>query len=199
MNMLDNDFKFQFYNELFLNLGAVNSPAEVHGMLCGELSCGKDREKDSWLSEIIDFMDLAHVTLSEDQHRAIGEFFDVTFTHLCRNDYTFSPLLPDDSASLKRRAEELSHWCQGFLHGVGASGLTSEATLSADVADAIKDLAKISQIDFDDLAADAEEGDVEDGERDLFELVEFVKVATLNIYSELGMRTSEPSDNQKLH
>ena len=172
---------FFFLNELFFNLGAVNSPSEVQGMLCGKLVCGQKMTDEQWFSEIISFMDIEHVGLNEEQHEALTVLHKTTRELLSKDDFSFSPLLPDDSSTLLRRSQELGFWCQGFLHGVGTSGLDGETAFSADVADAIRDLAQISQLNVED------DEDNEENENDLMELVEYVKVAVLTIYAELNV------------
>ena len=190
------DIDFQLYNDFFLNLGAVNSPSEVHGMLCGKLACGNQQDNKSWVAQIIDFTDLAHVNFSEEQLAIIDGLIEQTTASLCQSDYTFTPLLPDDEASISRRSQELGYWCQGFLHGVGTSGLASDKTFSADVSDAIKDLAKISQIDPDESPEGQEE---EESEKYLVELIEYVKVAVIAVYSELGApKSSEFEDSSQV-
>ena len=182
---------FFLYNELFLNLGAVNSPSEVQGMLCGKLACGQQVEKSAWLKEAIEFMDLAHLNLDEEQASALEAMFEFTTQLLNAEDYSFSPLIPDDEASLARRIEELGFWCQGFLHGVGTSGLKGESKFSPESAEAIRDLAEMSQVVMDD---DGEEDDQEENEKNFVLLVEHVKATVLNLYMEFSTPKPEQSE-----
>lgn len=167
-------------NEMFLNSGAINSPSQLQGMLCGKLCGGANMSPEQWLAEAQEFMDIEHVTLDEGQRSLIESLYDKTQRLLEDVNFSFSPLLPEDGASITRRAEELGGWCEGFLLGIGVSGIGGEQKLSADVAEALRDLAQISQVD----TSEVEEGD--ESEAFWLELVEYVKVAVLAVYTELG-------------
>ena len=67
------------------------------------------------------------------------------------------------------------------------SGLSGEAKLSPDAADALRDLAQISQASLED------DDNVEENEVYWLELVEYVKVAVLTIYTELSSAESSPA------
>ena len=174
---------FFHFNELFLNIGAVNSPSEVHGMLCGRMLAKKDRSDEDWLTVMIEFMDIGHVALTDELRGELVLFLKHADKLIDDDEFTFNPLLPSDDSTIERRATELGAWCEGFLHGMGASGLNFDAKLSADSADAIRDLAQISQIEVN------EEDD--ENERHYAELVEYVKVAVLTIFHEVSQRSQE--------
>jgi len=91
-------------------------------------------------------------------------------------------LLPTDDAPLTERAAALGQWCQGFLHGFGvnASGLE----LSTDAKEVLQDLAAISQVQ------DALE-ESEDGEGDYMEVMEYLRVAPLLLFTET-QKSAEP-------
>ncbi len=171
---------FFHLNELFLNSGAINSPSQLQGMLCGKLCGGATMSPEQWLAEAQEFMDIEHVTLDEGQKSLIESLYDQTQLLLQDVNFSFSPLLPEDGASITRRAQELGSWCEGFLLGIGVSGIGGEKKLSADVAEALRDLAQISQVD----TSEVEDGD--ESEAFWVELVEYVKVAVLAVYTELG-------------
>lgn len=174
--------KLDFFtlNEILLNNGAVSSPAELQGMLCGKLSGGCSLSADLWRQEALQFLDIEEVSLDENSLSLITELYQLTIRLLEDANFSFAPLLPGEEATIARRTEELGFWCQGFLHGIGTSGLNGDVTLSGDVADALRDLAQISQV------AVGEEDDVNENEVYWTELVEYVKVAVLTVYSELA-------------
>ena len=176
---------FYLFNELFLNLGAVNSAAELQGMLCGRLSGGAQLSAESWLEKVTDFMDIGHVQLSEEQRSQIRQLYHDTLRLLEDVNFAFVPMLPGDEASIDRRTAELAAWCQGFLHGIGLSGLDGDAQLSPEVADALRDLAQISQASVD--------GDDDLAENEVYwqELVEYVKVAVLTVYTEVPRKAKD--------
>lgn len=181
-----NNVDFFLLNEMLLNLGSVNSPAELQGMLCGLLCGGKALSEKNWQSTALKFMDLDHITLDDEQAGNLNELYSLTVRLLEDVNFSFTPLLPSDESTMTRRTQELGSWCQGLLHGLGVSGLSGEATLTPDVADALRDLAQISQVSV-------EEDDLEENEVYWLELVEYVKVAVLTIYTELSDKNSNDS------
>ena len=178
--------KLNFFelNERLLNLGTVNTPSEVHGLICGQLVSGKKLTDEEWLEQVVKHMDIEHVELSEDDSLAIQQINRDTQSDFASDELVFSPLLPEDESTLIRRTQELGHWCEGFLHGLGLSGLAGETKLSSEASDVIRDLAQISQVELEEEEQPAEQD--EENERAFFELVEYVKIAVLNIYAELS-------------
>lgn len=180
---------FHTINDQFLNMGAISSPSALQGLLCGKVCGGQALDQAQWHQAAIDFLDLDHVELAPEQLEVFDTLRAVTLLLMDDMNFTFEPLLPEDGASLTRRTQELAGWCEGFLHGVGTSGLQTDKTLSSDVADALRDLAKISQVDLADDEAD------EENEVYWNELVEYVKVAVLNVYTELSEKVPSTATN----
>ncbi len=172
-------------NELLLNIGAVHSPAELQGLLCGRVSGGDVPPRDAWVADAQTFLDIEHVALAPDHIELLQALYSDTRALMDDVNFSFSPLLPTDDATIARRTQELGAWCQGFLHGLGVSGLSGEAKLSPDAADALRDLAQISQASLED------DDNLDENEVYWLELVEYVKVAVLTIYTELS--SAEPS------
>ena len=169
---------FFHFNELLLNMGSVKSPAELQGMLCGRL-CGSGTAGDNeWETKALAYLGLEHLARDPEPVTHLKALYARSLRLLEDVNYTFTPLLPGDESSLHRRTEELGFWCQGFLHGIASSGLKGEAQLSSNVADALRDLAQISQV------AVGQDDDLEENEVYWQELVEYVKVAVLTIYTE---------------
>jgi len=184
---MTDELDFLLLNDTFLNMGAVNSPAEVQGFLCG-LLCGKSEEMTEvlWFEKVLHFMDLEHMVLEPEQHDALALLYSGTMRLVEDVNFSFTPLLPDDDASIERRVQELGFLCQGFLHGVGVSDVGAETEFSADAAAALRDIAQISQADA------GEDGD----DSDWVELVEYVKVAILMLLAELkGDNVDKGSDS----
>ena len=95
----------------------------------------------------------------------------------------------DDDAALDERVMALGEWCQGFLFGLGQSGLSNETQLTTEIADVLRDLAAVAQVGLNETA--------EDDEVSYSELVEYVRVAVLLVEAELD--DSAHSDQQTLH
>ncbi len=174
-------------NELLLNLGAICSPSELQGVLCGRVCGGDVPEESDWLEQVVEYLDIAHAPLEDEHREALNYLYSDTRRLMDDVNFGFSPLLPSDESSIARRTQELGSWCEGFLHGLGVSGLSGNAKLSPDAADALRDLAQISQVDVET------DDEIEENEVYWQELVEYVKVAVLTIYTEL----TNPSSNSK--
>lgn len=182
---------FEELNHLLVPLGALNSPAELHGMLCGKLSGGARLESAVWMEEALTFLDI--ITNEEGvvgdpeglAQTAVARLYHVTLNQLEDSQYGFELLLPQDAAGLDRRTSALGEWCHGFLSGFGSAGLAADATFSADAAEALRDLAAIVNID--------ESGDEDDeAEADFAEIVEYVRMAVLTLFADFGQK----SDNK---
>lgn len=184
---------FYTLNELFLNLGAIHSPAQLQGLVCGKLCGGVELSESQWCAELMEFLDIAHVTLDPEQKNQVVSMYTQTSRLLNDLNFGFSPLLPGDESSLERRTQELGMWCEGFLHGLGTSGLQGNAMLSPEIADALRDLAQISQVDINDG------DDMEENEVYWSELVEYVKVSVLTVYTELTDTDSSRSAKNVVH
>jgi len=186
MNQL---FNFHFVNDQLMNMGSVNSAAELQGLLCGRLCSGEKLDRKRWQTVALAHMDLAWLNLNAAQEGVLDLLLETTQQQLGDNLLRFYPLLPDDSASLERRTVELGGWCEGFLHGlgqtIGQSGLDKRNELSAEVSEALTDLARISQAAVDD-------GDEAVNEAYWIELVEYVKVAVLTLFTELNTKPKQP-------
>ncbi len=188
--------KIDFFtlNELLLNIGAVHSPAELQGLLCGRLSGGDVPPREAWIADVQAFLDIEHVELAPEQAELLHVLYTDTRTLMDDVNFSFTPLLPTDESSMERRTQELGAWCQGYLHGLGVSGLSGEAQLSSDAADAVRDLAHISQAGTND------DDELEENEVYWQELVEYVKVAVLTVYTELSQPPADTgSTEQVLH
>ncbi len=173
-------YDFQILNDLLLAEGAICSVAELQGMYCGQLAGGRERDNKDWIEQAREFADLVHFDLNPKQEQLFLYLFEESKKGVASEDYSFSPLLPDDACPLADRARELGAWCRGFLHGFGASGVNKDTTLSAEVAEVLRDLAQISQ------ATKAVEDDENESENDWFELVEYLRAGVFTIYAEMN-------------
>ena len=180
-------YDFQILNDALLSMGAVVSVAELQGMYCGQISGGRERSADEWVHQGRAFSDLEHFEKTLGQRDLMRFIVDNAETDLAKDDFSFSPLLPDDLCPLSDRARELGAWCRGFLHGFGASGINKDTQLSSEVAEVLRDMAQISQ------AVKAVE-DEEGGENDWYELVEYLRAAVFTVYSEMRDERDEASD-----
>lgn len=171
------DLTFENIADVLLGAGITESPSELHGMLSGRLTGGQQLTDSDCLNAVAEMF--------QADAEKLGAISDTLIT-LCRatagqledTSFGFELLLPDDEYELTQRLDCLGEWCQGFLVGLGLSGLSSDTRFSADAADALKDLAQIAQID-------PQEMDSDEGDNQFFEVSEYVRMAVLLVHSEV--------------
>ena len=106
----------------------------------------------------------------------LDQLFEATLTELEEfSDFQFRILMPDDDASIDARSQALKSFCAGFLSDLGSYHFDEEVT------EALTDLERIA-------ALREEVGESEENESDLFEIVEFVRVSVLFIFTENARR-----------
>jgi uncharacterized protein YgfB (UPF0149 family) len=168
---------FAEFDQVLQRTGSSVPAAEGHGALCGGLCAAADYSLERWVEEIVpenaqEFDEAARTVLRliyTDTHRALRE-----------DQMEFTPLLPDDERTLEVRAEALGLWCQGFLYGLGMSGLDPKIKLSPDVQEILKDLTHISRASVDPDALD------EESEQAYAELVEYLRAGVQLIHDEMA-------------
>lgn len=154
------------------------SASFLHGRWVGAL-CPQtldDTARQSLLAEAL----WQGLTDSED-HQLLQQLVDWTFTGLADPLLSFQLLLPSLDLPIGVRAQALVQWMDGFLQGLGESGIR-ERDMNAEARELLKDFLEISQLDTD------LEDDNETDEKNLFELVEYCRVAVLSLYEEFAPR-----------
>ena len=172
--------------EIIESVHTLASPAEVHGLLCGIICSGKQQiDSETWAAKAMGLGD-KDLHLSKKQATILQQLLDYSYNRLTQMEFDFQLLLPDEEASLSARSAEIGSWCHGFLIGLELTSdldVTSDR-LSVEGYDTLVKLSEIAEIDYEDL--DYSERD----ETALVEVVEFVRLAILTIYSELNQGTS---------
>ena len=149
------------------------SNAEMHGTVCGMLVANI---RASGLIEggvhfsVEEYVDLVGAEAVADAE-TVEDFAALSLAGLDAEDLSFAPLLPDDDDPIADRVEALGEWCASFLAGLGAVAHTDLDETEAEVLD---DFVALSSVDPD-------VGEDEEAERQLVELVEYVRVAVLSL------------------
>ncbi len=177
--------------------GASWRAAQAHGFLCSRLAVQGQEAIVGWLARVLEDTDPGNPACGECRE-LLENLFDESYRQLAERQSEFEPLLPDDSASGPARAEALSHWCEGFLHGLVSGPHPEElkAKLATEpVSEIIKDTLEITRAtaDTDDSA--------ETREQAWTELVEYLRVAAQLTYEELaGFRSpAMPASDESIH
>ena len=171
---------YQAFVTLLTANGHSVSPAELHGHLLGRSCAGAGFDADAWLVEAAEL--LAGEPQDNVRNALIG-LQEMVKGELTSDDMTVVLLLPTDDAPLTERAAALGQWCQGFLSGVGLN--SQGVDLSVEGQEVLQDLAAIAQVQ------DALE-ESEDGESDYMEVMEYLRVAPLLLFTETK-KTAEPA------
>ena len=162
-------------NELY-GAELAASPAELHGAVCGCICGGRDLAPDQVYQLACMLLDTVAEQIEPIEETLLA-MYDYSIGQVRSGGFEFQPLLPDDDTAIEKRIVALGEWCQGFLFGLGQSGLTNETQLTTDIADVLRDLAAIAQVGLDDGS--------DDDEVSYTELVEYVRVAVLLVAAEL--------------
>jgi yecA family protein len=164
---------FEQLRTLLQNYGALQSAAELHGFLAGQLAAGKRLSRSEWLRSANEAADLSQ-NPDEVAGDSLYELYRATLAALQSGELVFHPLLPDDDEALVERIDGLGQWCQGFLTGFGLAG--AQLTIDEELAEALRDLAAIAQVG-------AGEDDAHDSsESDLFSIGEYVRLTAVEIF-----------------
>ncbi|HSC84184.1 MAG TPA: YecA family protein [Pseudomonas sp.] len=163
---------YDAFAALLASTGKPVSPAELHGLLLGRSCAGAGFDAEPWL---LDAAELLGGEPEDGVRQALIGLQEMVKGELSGSDITVVLLLPTDEAPLVERTKALGQWCQGFLDGFGM--VLGSAALSAEAMEVLQDLSAISQIQ-----SALEES--EDGENDYMEVMEYLRVAPLLLFTE---------------
>lgn len=158
-------------------------PAHVHGFICGILCATRGRLSSSWIK------DLTGKKKSAALREMLLELFETSFHLMNEFSFEFALLLPSDDVDINVRSESLGAWCQGFITGLEKHKIPLKNREPNEVTEALDDMIEIAQISFGDIASNDED------ENAYFELVEYVRLATLMIFHELNPEVNKKGDS----
>ncbi|MCX2980074.1 hypothetical protein EYC98_04250 [Halieaceae bacterium IMCC14734] len=163
---------FDDYANQLLEQGLQESPAHLHGGICG-LLVAAPLEPDHCLAALCQALQL---DIRGELAGSSLQLILATTKAMADDQFEFHLFLPDDETEIEQRINALADWCRGFLAGYamavtdpGADGLGDE------VAEILKDVSAIAEVGMDN------EIDDEEAESSYFELTEFLRFATLNL------------------
>ena len=173
---------------LLFEVDAMLGATESHGALCGMLCAQGSTEVGQWMLEVLGEREHSSETLRQ-ASKLLMQLHQVTVERMNDSNIEFELMLPDDDELLEARVEALGIWCQGFVFGFAAGGMSEATELPEDSKELIKDIVEISRAGY---VADDEvdlNGSVEDENDDdeiaFMEVSEYVRVGILLIYEEL--------------
>lgn len=181
---------------VFLGMGALQSPAELHGYAVGFIAVGGKTERSGWLKHCCDLLDVENP--NPEQGDELFRVYQSAKNALASEDLELQLLLPGDELDLDQRIASLGQWVQGFLTGFAMAGKQLQRgggsldMLSNDSREALADLAAIAQISADEAGA-------EGAEQDFFEICEYVRIVAMTVNTECNRPSAGPVQSERLH
>lgn len=150
------------------------TPAELHGRLCGYLCANSQHKAQEMLTTLLG-------TGHSDQEavKSINELLATSAQQLNASDLNFQLLLPNDDDDLSQRTAELGSWCRAFCQSLNDCHIHIQDLNEEDSQEALAHIQEFSEVDSDDLNID------EENEKALTELHEYLRMAVLMIFTEL--------------
>lgn len=170
----DQELKQRIYLELEHKLHETpwqSGASEAHGVLTALACTGTTPENVRNRGDLFQLSEPDHIDIIEG-------LFAMAYRELENDSPGFNLLLPTGDESQLTRAEAISSWCQGFITGLcrdDTALLNSDIT---EVREALADIMQIGHIELDPAA-------VEDNERALIEIEEFLRIAIQLVYDHL--------------
>lgn len=180
---MDSDSRITDLTALAINAvagpGGGLSVSELHGATIGIAAA--DIESFS-LQALVDLLGADALSGEED----LAPFVSASLAQLLAEDMRFTPLVPDEDASLDDQLDGLAGWTASFLAGLVAGMSVTGSTMAAlpeDAQEIVRDFSAIAQVAVDTQDPEAE--------ADYMQLHEFVKVGVLLIMSLLNDGTDD--------
>jgi hypothetical protein len=174
---------FDAVEQSLRDAGVPGEAAEIHGELCGRL-CLLDQEAGlPWVAGVMGDAEAPETVILLEAVAAR------TSCALDAGDMSFVLLLPADEESLELRADGISLWCQGFLHGLGVGAAADQdhsIFKTGATQEIIEDFSQITRAGSGENETEAE------GEAGYMELVEFIRVSVQLVYEDLHACRSAP-------
>lgn len=176
--------QYEYWSDFLYRSGAICSPAELQGLVVGILASGCEQDEKVQQDAALLLMDCPG-TPDAEVLQAVAAFYPLTLMDLKDTNLGFQLLLPEEAMPVADRTRALSEWCQGFLTGFAEAGKDVVKRLDEEGADALWDFASIAQLEENP-------SDSNDNEVHLTNLVEYVRMAALNIFAQTYI---EPAQN----
>lgn len=187
------DSQFDWLANIYNSHGAINHPSELHGIMVGEIVGSLRRTASDWLNQVLEHMGVE--SLDNERYANVTEdllgFYAHSLEDIDKDSSSFVLLLPDDDYELSERIESLILWVRGFLEGIAISASDRLQTMDSELQEILKDFVEICQIDT------RVEQD-ESGEKEFFEISEYIRIGVLNLYAELNAPAADPESKISL-
>jgi len=157
--------------------GLTLNPSELHGAVAGLLAASVGAPLGSTDSLVAQLEKALAIDLQGEATDISQRIILATISAARDADFAFLPMLPDDDDSFEHRLISVGRWAAGFLTGFTQAVAARQGQadpVAPDTAEVIKDFAAIAQLDVDEPESD-------DADRELEELIEYLRIAALNV------------------
>ncbi|MFT5032103.1 MAG: hypothetical protein ACI89D_002606 [Bermanella sp.] len=165
---------------VFVELGALYPPSELHGFFVGQQVLGVRIDDVESRTQVEQLLDIESIKAEHWQHLLALKL--AAAAQLGAEISAMALLLPDDDVDLGQRVAAVGSWCQGFLTGFAMAGKQRQTTegqqqYSKTVSEILSDIAAISQAGLDSEESDETQAHFQ-------ALVEYLEMATVTIFVE---------------
>ena len=175
--------------KLLAGCGILNPAAEVHGIVCGQVSSGAGNYRLDVTRRLLGFDDPFPGVIE----KLLTRFAEDVAGQLGGGDFSFQPLLPGDEEELGQRVYALGSWCEGFNLGFAAAYAGGESRMREETREVLGDFARIAEVE-DRVKGEGAEQD----EEDYTEIDEYVRMAAASVYLQ-NVPAPRPDDGPLLH
>lgn len=162
---------YQKVAELLALQQVLNTPAEVHGMICGQLGSGKRPYNPGLTCQLMALTEEPEVI-----RQLLTGLAESVVEQMEGGGFDFEALLPADDEDLGLRTHALGRWCDGYNLGFAAGLSAAHQEIDPAIREVLADFARIAEID----TADDDEDDAQ--EEDYMQVVEYIRVAATTVY-----------------
>ena len=179
---------YEQLNDILITSGAGLHASESHGFLCA-LVCGNGQVEEQKIREyfLLDSDEIVNPDECFNHLKALAENIEAK---MYSSDLDLELLLADEDDELVERSRSLAEWCQGFMSGLGLSGV-KDGQIPSESQELIADFYKIANLDSDNKD-DLDQGN----DFALMELIEYVRMGTIYIFEDLQGNTDHPENYQ---
>lgn len=176
-------------NEILNTSGAGIHASECHGFLCA-LVCGNGQVQEQKIKDYF-LLDTDEIANPEECFIHLKSLAEEIEAQMHSSDLELTLLLANENDPLAERSRSLAEWCQGFMSGLGLSGVT-QGQIPPESKELIDDFYKIARLD-----ADNEDESDQGNDFALMELTEYVRMGTLFIFEDLLENTGSADNPDK--
>jgi uncharacterized protein YgfB (UPF0149 family) len=175
VSFMSNTMAIPDYTIITEALAATDSPfeaSEAHGLMCG-IICATAGNAGRWQKLVLG------ERKNPEAKALIHDLYENSYHQITGFSFEFGLVLPGDKEDINFRTEAMGLWCQGFLTGLQQARQSPDQHPSDEVQEGLTDLTEFAQVSFGDIEA----GD--DAETSYYELVEYVRLLVLMLFTEL--------------